>query len=280
MPLESSSTAKATVVASAHAKPAQLTIKDVNLKFGGITVLEDVSLTVEPGQIFGLVGPNGAGKTSLFNCISGHYKPTSGSIQIDGVETLKMAPDRLPTLGLSRTFQHPALQLNVSALENVLLGAHSMLPGGPVSWSLRIPRTKKAEKIAEAEALALLERFGLGDIAHTRADELAPGIHKTIELCRALLSKPRLLLLDEPAAGLSHGEVEDFISSIGQVREDFNLTIIIVEHHMGLIAAVTDRVLVLERGRKLMEGTAQEAQNDPRVIEAYLGQEVVTDESA
>ncbi|MEY4101877.1 MAG: hypothetical protein RIR88_11 [Actinomycetota bacterium] len=280
LPLETSSKASATTAASALAQPARLTVTDVNLRFGGITVLEDVSLSVEPGQIFGLVGPNGAGKTSLFNCISGHYKPTSGSIQIDGVETLKMAPDRLPTLGLSRTFQHPALQLNVSALENVLLGAHSMLPGGPVSWSLRIPRTTKAERVAEAEALELLDRFGLADIADTRADELAPGIHKSLELCRALLSKPRLLLLDEPAAGLSHGEVEEFIASIGQVREDFNLTIVIVEHHMGLIAAVTDRVLVLERGRKLMEGTALEAQTDPRVIEAYLGQEVVTDESA
>jgi branched-chain amino acid transport system ATP-binding protein len=279
LPLETSSRAKATSPASASGKPAQLVISEVNLKFGGITVLEDVSLTVEPGQIFGLVGPNGAGKTSLFNCISGHYKPTSGSIQIDGVEVLKMAPDRLPSIGLSRTFQHPALQLTVSALENVLLGAHSMLPGGPVSWSLRVPRTKKAERAAEAEALEVLDRFGLADIAHTRADELAPGIHKSIELCRALLSKPRLLLLDEPAAGLTHGEVEEFIASIGQVRDDFNLTIVIVEHNMGLISAVTDRVLVLERGRKLMEGTAAEAQNDPRVIEAYLGQEV-TDESA
>ena len=267
-------------VASAHSsEPAQLVVSDVNLKFGGITVLEDVSMTVNPGEIFGLVGPNGAGKTSLFNCISGHYKPTSGSITIDGVETLKMDADRLPTLGLSRTFQHPALQLNVSALENVMLGAHSMLPGGPVSWSLRIPRTKKAEKVAEAEALALLERFGLADIAYTRADELAPGLHKSLEFCRALMSKPRILLLDEPAAGLTHGEVEQFIASIRQIRQDFNLTIVIVEHHMGLISAVTDRVLVLERGRKLMEGTAAEAQNDPRVIEAYLGQEV-SDESA
>lgn len=279
MPLESSSTAQA-AASSAHAEPAKLTIQDVNLKFGGITVLEDVSLTVEPGQIFGLVGPNGAGKTSLFNCISGHYKPTSGSITIDGVETLKKEADRLPSLGLSRTFQHPALQLNVSALENVMLGAHSMLPGGPVSWSLRLPRTKKAERTAEREALELLERFGLADVAYTRADELAPGIHKSLEFCRALMSKPRLLLLDEPAAGLTHSEVEGFISSIRQVRQDFNLTILIVEHHMGLISAVTDRVLVLERGRMLMEGTAQEAQNDPRVIEAYLGQEAATDESA
>ena len=280
MTLDTSSRAKATTGATAHEKPARLTIDNVNLKFGGITVLEDVSLAVEPGQIFGLVGPNGAGKTSLFNCISGHYTPTSGSIKIDGIETLRMAPDRLPSIGLSRTFQHPALQLNVSALENVLLGAHSMLPGGPVAWSFRIPRTRKAERAAEAEALEVLDRFGLADIAYTRADELAPGIHKSIELCRALLSKPRLLLLDEPAAGLTHGEVEEFIASIGQVRKDFNLTIVIVEHNMGLISAVTDRVLVLERGRKLMEGTATEAQNDPRVIEAYLGQEVDSDESA
>lgn len=257
---------------------AELTLENVNLNFGGITVLEDVSLHVSPGEIFGLVGPNGAGKTSLFNCISGHYQPSSGSIMIDGVETLRTPGDRLSHLGLARTFQHPALQIRLSVLENVVLGAHSSLPGGPIAWALRLPFTIRAEKSARREALALLERFGLASVAHSPADELSPGLHKTIELCRALISHPRILLLDEPAAGLSHAEVEAFIASIGQVRSDFNLTIVIVEHHMGLISAVTDKVLVLDHGRKLMEGTAVQAQSDPRVIEAYLGQEVATDE--
>lgn len=259
---------------------AELALSDINLRFGGITVLEDVSVSIKPGHIFGLVGPNGAGKTSLFNCISGHYRPSSGSIKIDGVETLSQPAWRLSRLGLARTFQHPALQLHETVLENALLGAHSSLRGGPVSWALRLPWSVRSERVARAEALGLLERFGLGASSYIPAGALSPGLHKSIELCRALMSKPRLLLLDEPASGLTHGEVEVFISSIGTVRSDFDLTILIVEHHMGLISAVTDRVMVLDHGKTLMEGTAREAQSDPRVIEAYLGQEVTHDEPA
>ena len=248
---------------------ARLKLTDVSLRFGGITVLQDVSLEVDPGSVFGLVGPNGAGKTSLFNCISGHYRPSSGSIRIDDVETLTVAPANLARVaGLARTFQHPALRLEASVLENVLLGAHSHLPGGPVSWALRLPPTMKREREARAEARDLLERFGLGDAADVPADELPYGLHKGVELVRAMMSHPRLLLLDEPAAGLAQ---------IRSMRDDFDLTIVIVEHHMGLISALTDRVVVLDHGAKLMEGTAAEAQSDPRVVEAYLGKEVSDD---
>jgi branched-chain amino acid transport system ATP-binding protein len=256
---------------------AQLTLNDVNLRFGGVRVLEDVGFTVEPGQIFGLVGPNGAGKTSLFNCISGHYRPTSGSIKIDDTEILGSRPSSLATRGRARTFQHPALQLHSSVLENVLLGGHTRLPGGPVSWSLRLPPTPRVERDLRTEARALLERNGLGWAADLPADELSHGLHKGIELCRALISRPRLLLLDEPAAGLSHGEVEQFIATIRRLRDEDDITVIIVEHHMGLISALTDRVVVLDHGRKLMEGTAAEAQSDPRVIEAYIGKEAADD---
>jgi branched-chain amino acid transport system ATP-binding protein len=256
---------------------ARLTLNEVDLRFGGVRVLEDVGFTVEPGQIFGLVGPNGAGKTSLFNCISGHYRPTSGSITIDDTEILGRRPSSLAALGLARTFQHPALQLHSSVLENVLLGGHPRLPGGPVSWSLRLPPTARAERHLRAEARALLERNGLGWAADLPAGELSHGLHKGIELCRALISHPRLLLLDEPAAGLSHGEVEQFIGTIRRLRDEEDITVIIVEHHMGLISALTDRVVVLDHGRKLMEGTAAEAQSDPRVIEAYIGKEAADD---
>jgi branched-chain amino acid transport system ATP-binding protein len=249
----------------------------VSLRFGGIKVLQDVSFTVEPGQIFGLVGPNGAGKTSLFNCISGHYKPSAGSIRIDDAEVRGSRPATLARHGLARTFQHPALQLHETVLENVLLGAHARLPGGPAEWSLRLPRTTRSEKALRTEALDLLERNGLGWAADVHADELSHGLHKGIELCRALLMKPKLLLLDEPAAGLPHTEVEQLIATVRRLRSEDDITVVIVEHHMGLIAALTDRVAVLDHGRTLMEGTAAEAQSDPRVIEAYIGKDATDD---
>ncbi|MCU1639564.1 MAG: High-affinity branched-chain amino acid transport protein superfamily, ATP-binding [Microbacteriaceae bacterium] len=259
---------------------AELSVRDVSLHFGGVNVLEKISIDITAGQVVGLVGPNGAGKTSLFNCISGHYQPSSGSILLDGIETAHAPASRMASLGLARTFQHPALRLDATVLENVMLGAHSWLPGGPMSWSLRLPATGRAEREARGEALALLDRAGLAWAANVPADELSHGLHKGVELCRALLSRPRLLLLDEPAAGLSHGEVEKFIETIRGLRIDFDLTVVIVEHHMGLISALTDRVVILDHGAKLMEGTAAEAQSDPRVVEAYLGKEVTDDESA
>ncbi|WP_369256874.1 ABC transporter ATP-binding protein [Geodermatophilus amargosae] len=249
----------------------------MSLQFGGIKVLQDVSFAVEPGQIFGLVGPNGAGKTSLFNCISGHYKPTAGTVLIDGAPVQGARPATLARHGLARTFQHPALQLRASVLENVLLGAHTRLPGGALEWAVRTPRTRRAERQLRAEALELLERHELGWAAGLPADELSHGLHKSVELCRALLMKPRLLLLDEPAAGLPHSEVEQLIATVRRLRAEDDVTVVIVEHHMGLIAALTDRVVVLDHGAKLMEGTAAEAQSDPRVIEAYIGKDAADD---
>lgn len=256
---------------------ARLSLSGVSLSFGGVKVLEDVSFNVEPGTIQGLVGPNGAGKTSLFNCISGHYRPTSGSIRVDDVDVVGRAAWRMSRIGLARTFQHPALQLHATVRENVMLGGHVHLGGGPVAWSLRLPPTGRSERALRAKADALLERFDLGWAADRSPDELSHGLHKGIELCRALMIEPRLLLLDEPAAGLPHSEVDRLIAHVRTIRAEFDVTIVIVEHHMGLISALTDRVVVLDHGRTLMEGTAAEAQADPRVIEAYIGKELDDD---
>jgi branched-chain amino acid transport system ATP-binding protein len=257
-----------------------LRVHDLTLRFGGIQVLGGISFEVERGSVFGLVGPNGAGKTSLFNCVSGHYRASSGSILVEDHEVARTPAWRMAGLGLARTFQHPALRLDATVVENVMLGGHTLLPGGPVAWSLRLPPTGRKEREVRGSAEALLERVGLGWATDVRAGELSHGLHKAVELCRALLPRPRLLLLDEPAAGLSHTEVESLIGLIRDLREDLELTVVVVEHHMGLIAAVTDRVMVLDHGAKLMEGTAAEAQADPRVVEAYLGGEVTLDEPA
>jgi branched-chain amino acid transport system ATP-binding protein len=190
---------------------------------------------------------------------------------------LGSAPSHLARLGLARTFQHPALQLQTSVLQNVLLGGHTRLPGGPASWALRLPFTARSERGIRAEALELLDRAGLGWAADLPADELSHGLHKGIELWRALLSRPTLLLLDEPAAGLSHAEVQQLIKTVKRLRTEQDITIVIVEHHMGLISALTDQVVVLDHGRKLMEGTAAQAQSDPRVIEAYIGKDAADD---
>ena len=251
--------------------PPHLSVHDVSLHFGGVQVLDSVSLAVSAGTILGLVGPNGAGKTSLFNCISGHYRPTGGTIEVDGTAVTRRAPHRMPATGLARTFQHPALQLDASVLENVLVGAHTQLKGGVVSYGLRLPYTVRNERAVNARALELLDFLGLAGVAHRTAGTLGYGLHKRTELARALLAKPRLLLLDEPAGGLPHAEVENLIETIRGVHAEFGLTLVIVEHHMGLISALANRVVVLVHGRKLMEGTAAEARRDPMVVEAYLG---------
>jgi branched-chain amino acid transport system ATP-binding protein len=251
--------------------PGLLSVRGLSLQFGGIRVLDAVDVEVAPKSVVGLVGPNGAGKTSLFNCISGHYRPTSGVIEVDGVATTNRAPHRMADAGLARTFQHPSLQPDASILDNVLVGAHTTLRGGAASWALRLPFTLTGERRARRRAMELLDRLGLADRSGEPAGTLAHGLHKRVELARALLSGPRLLLLDEPAGGLPHAEVEQLIETIRAVRAELDLTVLIVEHHMGLISALSDRVVVLVQGRKLMEGTPLEAQRHPGVVEAYLG---------
>ncbi|WP_433248213.1 ABC transporter ATP-binding protein [Streptosporangium sp. CA-135522] len=251
--------------------PPTLEIIQLSLLLGGVRALTSVDMVVESRMIVGLVGPNGAGKTSLFNCVCGYYPATSGWIRVAGTDVTRCKPHELPRHGVARTFQHPILDPSSTVMENVLVGGHGGIRSGPLSYALRLPWAIRDERRTTRAARDLLDYLEIGHQANLRAGELSYGEQKRVELARALLTGPTLLLLDELASGLTHEEVMALATVIRRIRDDHGISVLLVEHHMGMISAITDKVVALVEGVKVAEGTAAQVQLDPAVVEAYLG---------
>lgn len=252
---------------------ALLKAEGLGIQFGGLKAVDEFNFEIEKNQLYGLIGPNGAGKTTVFNLLTGVYKPTSGQITFDGKPIIKMKPNQITELGIARTFQNIRLFKNMSVIDNVKVGLHHSQNYSLLSAVLNTPGYFKGEEAIEEKALSLLKVFGLEEFAYVKASNLPYGKQRKLEIARALATSPKLLLLDEPAAGMNPTETAELMETIKLVREKFSIAILLIEHDMKLVMGICEKIVVLNFGTTLAFGTPEEIRNNPEVVAAYLGNE-------